>query len=303
MPFDPLPLTARFDLLQRVSEEDSSSSWSVLSRDGSPFSLGIPAYSRITSDVELDDVLRETLLSCFGNYGIPWLDKPLAKQSTVPSRVAIVAPDVPIESDGLMGSSAVQFRFFGGALQKSNPSLLSYWKPSMFPELFGVDQLAKKVDAVRTIFFGKVPVGASLIVQEPTVYEDVRFLIESGFDFVELVSAVQYDFRAELRLDFDRDLKSSVTRAVEARRDGRSNVRLWLSAPCLRATDWVDWMRMGIDACCLDSYLAGRRPSVVESAGSFAGIRVQSVSKHDWIRDAVRELQTLLLDAFKFHSL
>ena len=303
MAYEPIPLASRFESVDRnPNSTNPIHRWTLNAPAGAEVELGLPAYSRMLRHLELEDGLSEYLITSFSNYGIPWLGGSRTTFAGLPMRIACIESDYPVEATQLIGAAAIQFQFFGSSRGTYAPTAYSYWKASGHYEIRTPEHMAKKVAAVRESIPERLPVGASLIASNPTVYEDVRLLIDCGFDFVELVTGSVTQLRPNGWIVFESDIKTCVNLGIKARQDSRRATKLWLSASLTQARDWLPLLHAGVDACCIDSFIANRRPLEQPSTTSFAGIKVSTQSKFEWTLSVLREFQNSFLDLHNFYS-
>lgn len=303
MAYEPIPLTARFDSHPGVLvPEGQLDRWTLSGPDGHEVELGLPAYSRFLNHLDFEDGIADHFVSSFGNYGLPWLSKSKPGWENLPMRVATVGVGVPIDVAELVNACTVQFQFFGQPHTNHSPSAYSFWKANSHPEIGTPEQMMKKVKAIREMVPEGTPVGAAVIALNRTVYDDVRFLIDSGFDYIELVAGSVTQLKPGAWLELEADLVACVNAAVRARKDSRATTKLWLTAPTTDSCDWIRWLGAGVDACCIDAFLANRRPAESAAPSSFAGIKVSTQSKFEWIVSALREFQNSFLDLNHFYS-
>ncbi|MFN7873703.1 MAG: hypothetical protein ACK5PB_00190 [Pirellula sp.] len=303
MVYEPISLASRFDSYEdEPNRAGHRGRWTLNGPEGNEVELGLPAYSRMLRHLELEDGLSEHLISSFANYGIPWIGASQNALHDQPMRMATVSIDSPVDVSQLVTASAIQFQFFGKSQSNLLPTSFSYWKPGASYEIATPEQMMKKVSAVREMIPKGVPVGAAIIAESHTVYDDVRFLIDCGFDYVELIAGSVTQLKPGSWIEFEADVAACVNLAVKARRDSRASAKLWLSAPIVQARDWLPFLRSGIDACCIDSFIANRRPVEPVATTSFAGIKVVTQSKFEWIVGVLREFQNSFLDVHNFYS-
>jgi len=303
MAYEPIPLASRFDGLDSKSNSiQNVNRWTLSGPGGVEVELGLPAYSRMLRHLEFEDGISDHLVANFTNYGIPWLGPSRANWAAFPLRVAAIYSDAPVEVSQLSGAAAIQFQFFGRSRSNHLPSAYSYWKPEGHTEISSPEHMAKKVAAVREMMPERIPVGAALIAMNSTVYEDVRLLIDCGFDFIELITGSTTQLKPNGWIEFESDVATCVNLAVKARRDSRCQTKLWINAPITQAQEWLTMLRAGVDACCIDPFITSRRPAEQPTSTSFAGIKVSTQSKFEWIVGVLREFQNSFLDIHNFYS-
>lgn len=303
MVYEPIPLASRFDSPQNESNRIGQlNNWTLKAPKGQPVELGLPTYSRMLQHIDLEEGLLDHLIASFTNYGIPWVCPPRGSWANQPLRLVPLFVDAPVDVSQLSTASTVQFQFFGKSQSSYSPATYSYWKAGLSYEIATPEQMAKKVLAIREMVPQNVPIGAAIIALNQTVYDDIRFLIDCGFDYVELIAGSVTQLKPGSWIDFETDVNTCVNLAVKARRDSRGSTKLWLSGPLLQSRDWLPMLRSGIDACCIDAFIANRRPTEPPTTTSFAGIKVATQSKFEWIVGVLREFQNSFLDIHNFYS-
>jgi len=297
------PLTNRLDPLLRSEVAKAPSAWVVRLQSGTVWQLELPIYSRILNDSHLSDGLAESLAATLHTLRIPWLNGTRHLIAANEQRMSPVGIDESITIESIQGVAAIQLQMFGVPFKKIPSNLFAHWQPAMPIELFDMEQLGKKVSAIREAIHQRIAVGAAVVALEDTIYDDVRYLIDSGVDWIEIISSAQYDLNPNAVLEFS-DASVIVSKAVKARGDSRQSCALWLSANASKPKDWSRWLGEGINACCIDSFLTSRRPFNHTPRDTFAGIRIPSAASttHDWIAEALRELKTALVDELGFRG-
>ncbi|XZE32344.1 hypothetical protein SH501x_003087 [Pirellulaceae bacterium SH501] len=300
------PLSVRLDPLGEGAPERGSSSFAfeLPAAGGNGFSFPLPIYSRVIHDGQLSAGLAEVLTSACSEHRIPWLDSNNPRSSDSAGRVAAIEIDTPVDIESLEYAAAVQLQFYGIPFQRNAANRYSRWKPAMPIEVRAIEDLAHKVDAIRTCCKPGTSVGAAIIASEATIYEDVRFMVDSGIDWIEIVQSPFYDLLPQACLTFD-DVSRCVAKGVKARNDAKRVCPLWLTASSILTTDWLRWFEQGIQAISIDPYLANQRPVHNVPRDTLAGIRVQTANPqtaHLWIHDSVKEIADQMADLVLFRS-
>lgn len=299
------PLTANLDPLNTSGSmnRNATSRWSVASADGGLLELELPVYSRILHDAALSDGVGESVAGYLSNFGVPWIDSNVPLSASLSTRIAPIHNSEPIDCERFANASAIQFQLYGQPFDSSPAHKLVRWKPSLPVELYALEQFAEKVDAVRQMTVGKLPIGAAIVAMDSTVYEDIRYLLDSGVDWIELIQSASYDLTATSHLVFA-DLQSTVSKAMKARTDAKQNCPIWLTGHFTSIQDWSHWLSVGVNACCMDGYMAARRPVNHVPRDTLAGIRVQTTpsSQLEWLAEVMREMRTTMIDELTFRN-
>lgn len=300
------PLSVRLDPLGEGAAERNSSSFAfeLPAAGGEGFAFPLPVYSRVIHDGQLSAGLAEVLTSACSEHRILWLDSNNSRSGDYVGRVVAIEIDTPVDIESIDNAAAVQLQFYGIPFQKNAANRYSRWKPAMPIEVRAIEDLAHKVDAIRTSCKPGIPIGAAIIASEATIYEDVRFMIDSGIDWIEIVQSPFYDLLPQACLTFD-DVSRCVVKGVKARNDAKRVCPLWLTASSSLITDWLRWFEQGIQAISIDPYLANQRPVHNIPRDTLAGIRVQTTNPqaaHLWIHDSVKEIADRVADLVLFRS-
>jgi hypothetical protein len=297
------PLTNRLDPLLGAEVAMTPSAWEVRLQSGAVWQLELPIYSRILHDSNLSDGLAESLANALHASSTPWLSGARNSLASNEQRISPIGIDEPIAIESIQGVAAIELQMFGAPFKKIPSNQFAHWQPAMPIELFDLEQLGKKVSAIREAVHQRIAVGAAVVALEDTIYDDVRYLIDSGVDWIEIISSAYHDLNPNAVLEFS-DTSAIVSKAVKARGDSRQSCALWLSATVSKPKDWSRWLGEGINACCIDSFLTCRRPFNYTPRDTLAGIRIPSAASttHDWIAEALRELKTALIDELGFRG-
>jgi hypothetical protein len=298
------PLTANLDPLNKSgsTNQTTTSRWSV-STTGGMLELELPVYSRILHDASLSDGVGESVVGYLSNFGVPWMDSKVPLATSLPKRIVPIHISESIDSDRFVNASAIQFQLYGVPFESPPAHKFVRWKPSLPVELYALEQFADKVEAVRQMALSKLPIGAAIVANEATVYEDVRYLLDSGVDWIELIQSACFDFTATSHLVFA-ELQATVSRAIKARTDAKQNCPIWLTGHFTSIQDWSRWLSLGVNACCIDGYIVARRPVSHTPRDTLAGIRVQTTpsSQFEWLAEVMRDMRTAMIDEFTFRN-
>ena len=297
------PLTANLDPLNKSESTNLNSRWSVSSTGGGMLELELPVYSRILHDAAISDGVGESVAGYLNNFGVPWMDSKIPLAASLSKRIVPIHNSESIDSERFANASAIQFQLYGLPFESPPAHKFVRWKPSLPVELYALEQFADKVEAVRQIGLYKRPIGAAIVANEATVYEDVRYLLDSGVDWIELIQSACFDFTATSHLVFA-ELQATVSRAIKARTDAKQNCPIWLTGHFTSIKDWSHWLSFGVNACCMDGYLVTRRPVSQTPRDTLAGIRVQTTPsiQFEWLAEVMRDMRTTMIDELTFRN-
>jgi len=299
------PLTANLDPLNKSgsTNQTPTSRWSVAATGGGLLELELPVYSRILHDASLSDGVGESIAGYLNNFGVPWMDSKVPLAAALSKRMVPIHNSVSIDVERFANASAIQFQLYGLPFDSLPAHKFVRWKPSLPVELYALEQFADKVEAVRQMALSKLPIGAAIVANEATIYEDVRYLLDSGVDWIELIQSACFDFHATSYLVFA-ELQSTVSRAMKARTDAKQNCPIWLTGHFTSIKDWSHWLSLGVNACCMDGYLVTRRPVSHTPRDTLAGIRVQTTpsSQFEWLAEVMRDMRTTMIDELTFRN-
>jgi hypothetical protein len=303
---DSKPLSVRLDPLGEGATARGSSSFAfeLPAEGGKGFAFPLPIYSRVIHDGLLSTGLAEVLANACSEHRILWLDSNNPRSIDSAGRVAAIEIDTPVDIESLEHAAAVQLQFYGIPFHKNSANRYSRWKPAMPIEVRAIEELAHKVDAIRACCKPGTPVGAAIIASEATIYEDVRFMVDSGIDWIEIVQSPFYDLLPDACLTFD-DVNRCVVKGVKARNDAKRICPLWLTTSSTLTTDCLRWFEQGIQAISIDPYLAKQRPVHNAPRDTLAGIRVQTANPqaaHLWIHDSIKEIADQIADLVLFRN-
>ena len=302
------PLLSRIDPLMRGDSEIACNILASNDRDG--MLLDVPLFTRLTADAGLSQLAKRHLLSELNRFGIAWLGDALPPvernaKDTQPSsierlkRIAVLQLDQPIDVESFQGATAIELQLAGRPFQVLSNSRRSRWTPGLPVEITDFEQVAKRVEVLRVLSEGKCPIGAA--VAPGAVYEDLRFLIDSGFDFLTLLADIQFGMAAgsSLRLA---SLESTLEQSAKAVLDSGTKTKLLVSANLLDGFAMFRCLQLGASAVSIDAYLANAKPHEVAPAKETFGsvlssyVPAASVSTMAWVGQIMTGLVEELRD-------
>lgn len=245
---------------------------------------------------------RAHFLAELSGFGIGWVGRSaenspkwerLSNDSIVdsPQRIASIDLDEPIDAAALAGASAIELQLYGVPFRSHSSSRRAKWTPSLPIEIFHFEQLSKKISALRMMSLGQAAIGAA--VCPGAVYEDVRFLADSGCDYVCLLVDIQY----ELTRVGTRQLapiEPCLELAFKAVKDAGSKIKILLAAELLTPDEMFRHLRSGVAAVCMDGYLARCKPEEPnqpkETFGSILNYAAPAVSAFAWLKPSISNL-------------
>lgn len=208
-----------------------------------------------------------------------------------------VYPDEPIDAESLAAATSIEFQMFGIPFQALPSSRIASWAPCMPIEIATVDQMAKKINTVRTMVNGRCRIGAA--ISPASVYEDVRSLADCGVDYVCLLIDVLSEFSTRSCLGLG-VMDIHLEQALKGIRDSGTNVKLSVSANAISARQMVELFQAGVDTLSVDSFLAQHWPAETNDTkdryGSVLSYGAVQVSPFAWIPSALLGLVQDLSD-------
>ena len=243
-----------------------------------------PIYSRLGIDIPNPMELHPTLEKLRRNCGIsvvePQADLLEQGQGIQPRRsnelssgadrsmddglwIQPVFVDEPIDLQPLMHAEQIELQFILCHHRSTRDPLptgraTSYradrWIPTLPSDLSQVDRMARRVELLRHASDQpKVILGGAIAAG--SVYEDVRFLIDSGLDYVNVLSEVAAGLSPAKSWSFQ-PLDYVIETARRAIDDsGVESIGLLVSGPIRSLDDGVRMLSLGVDAFSIDSWL------------------------------------------------
>ena len=208
-----------------------------------------------------------------------------------------VYPDEPIDADSLTAATTIEFQMLGVPFQSLPPNRIACWAPCMPIEIATVDQMAKKINTVRTMVNGRCRIGAA--ISPASVYEDVRSMADCGVDYVCLLIDVLAELSAGSCMELGA-MDVHLEQALKGIRDSGTNVKLSVSVNTTSARQMVGLFQAGVDTLSVDSFLAQSRPAETidtkDRYGSVLSYGAAQVSPFAWMASAMHKLLQDLSD-------
>lgn len=243
-----------------------------------------PIYSRLGIDIPNSMELHPTLEKLRRNCGIsvvePQADLLEQGQGIQPRRsnelssgadrsmddglwIQPVFVDEPIDLQPLMHAEQIELQFMPrhqGSTRDPLPTgratcyRADRWIPTLPSDLSQVDRMARRIELLRHASDQpKVILGGAIAAG--SVYEDVRFLIDSGLDYVNVLSEVAAGLSPAKSWSFQ-PLDYVIETARRAIDDsGVASIGLLVSGPIRSLDDGVRMLSLGVDAFSIDSWL------------------------------------------------
>ncbi len=305
------PLLNRMDPLMRASSNESSIACEILNSSGSDqLRLDPPFFTRLTNDAGLPQNTKRLLTTELKTFGVAWLGDPIELREGNPGeyksdtsrgarRISPIEIDQPIDVESLCDCSAIELQLFGLPFQTLPNSRRARWTPALPIDISKFEQLEKKIDVMRVIAGGKCPIGAA--VGPGAVYEDLRFLIDSGFDFITLMVEVQHALlpTSNLRLA---PLEPTLEQAIKAVQDSGSKAKILVSAALYDSLQMFRCLQLGVSAVSIDAFIASSKPKETvptkETFGSVLStyVPVTANAAWSWLTPAMNQLIESLQD-------
>ena len=261
-----------------------------------------PIYSRLGIDIPNPMELHPTLEKLRRNCGIsvvePQADLLEQGQGIQPRRsnelssgadrsmddglwIQPVFVDEPIDLQPLMHAEQIELQFILCHHRSTRDPLptgraTSYradrWIPTLPSDLSQVDRMARRVELIRHASDQpKVILGGAIAAG--SVYEDVRFLIDSGLDYVNVLSEVAAGLSPAKSWSFQ-PLDYVIETARRAIDDsGVASIGLLVSGPIRSLDDGVRMLSLGVDAFSIDSWLIQQQsesPTAVRASEDYS---------------------------------
>jgi len=300
------PLLARMDPLLREWSNEPTNACAIQASNGlGGFTLAQPLFTRLTSDAGLSQKSQRHLLLELMSFGIAWLgnvvesnDRKLQSQSECELselyRISPLQIDDPIELNRFQNAAAIEMQLVGLPFQTLANSRRARWTPNLPIDISKHDQLGKKVEALRVVSGGKCPMGAA--VCPGAVYDDVRFLIDSGFDFITLLVDVQYELSQSCSLRLA-PLEQTLEQSIKAVQDSGAKTKILVSANLSDGLQMFRCLQMGASAISIDAFIANSKPTdavpVKDTFGSVLSAYAPAsaaASSYAWIKPAMTQL-------------
>jgi hypothetical protein len=189
--------------------------------------------------------------------------------------------DEPIGFESLMHAEQIELQFIPSRVQSSQGSIpKSYsadrWLPTLPSDLTDIEKMSKRIELLRsasdqaTVILGAtIPAGS--------VYDDVRFLIDCGFDYLNVLAEVVAGVLPAKTWTLQ-PIDYVIEQALGAiSKSGVRGVGLLVCSPIENVQDAVRLMHSGADAFSIDSWLVKQQASSTQTSqpaedlGSFMG--------------------------------
>ncbi len=248
------------------------------------------ASSAITSGLE-----RARLALGLTGYAAPISSSAVADAHATKATVATVVPlspaahghsilpiyiDEPMCLPSIRRSQFIEFQCHASPASRSEwGSTRGDWSPRLPSDMVQrealIDQFRDRVAMVRAV--SEQPhaqVGATLAAG--AVAEDVRWLIDAGFDYVCLLTDALYGIKEGQSIRFS-ETQRVLDEAFEAvAKSGQSSFAIHLCAANCEPANALAWLQSGVRAIGIDTILQSRLPNTSERASEgFGGFLVE----------------------------
>ena len=299
------PLVSRIDSLGRGIEFGTGIECHLFAKKSDLGSTQYPPFfTRLTSDAGLAVQIKRQLLAELSPFGVAWVGDAMSSGDRKPDesaeesfrllpRIASLQLDEPLDVALFEQAAAIELQLCGIPFQSFANSRRARWTPGLPVEIAEFEQLEKRVGVLRVLSGGKRPIGA--LVSPAVVYEDVRFLIDSGFDFLTLLVDVQFGMssKSSLRLA---SLEATIEQSVKAVEDSGANTKILVSANLLDGLHMFRCLQMGVSAISIDAFLVNSKPKEIAAAKETFGSVLSAYTPSSasapmaWVRSALTHL-------------
>ena len=304
-----VPLLGRIDPLLRVCASEPTNACTIQASNGlNGFTLAHPLFTRLTADAGLSQNSQRLLLSELKCFGIACLGKVVESNDRKLQggsecelqRISPLQIDDPIEVESFQNAAAIELQMVGLPFQSIANSRRARWTPNLPIDISKFEQLGKRVEAIRVVSGGKCPIGAA--VCPGAVYDDIRFLIDSGFDFITLLVDVQYEMSQSCSLRLA-PLEPTLEQSIKAVLDSGAKTKVLVSANLSDGLQMFRCLQMGATAISVDAFIANAKPTdavpVKDTFGSMLNAYAPAASAATslaWIKPAMTQLVEDLRD-------
>ena len=295
-------LLARINPLQKSSAKPTSATCIIgCTGSSSTLTLAPPFFTRLFADADLSTKQKLSFATEFRSLGVAWLgdSSNVGDASLDPNRIAAVHCDQPIVAETLETAAAIELQMVGVPFQTFANSRRARWTPGLPIELSDFEQLGKKIDLLRNLTGNRCPIGAA--ISPGAVYDDIRFMVDSGFDYISLLCQVQFGLSSSSCLSLA-PMESTVEQAVKAVQDSGTKTKLLVSAQLLDGPQMFRCLQMGASAVSIDAFVSHSKPQEIaphrESIGSVLSTFVPASSNASlaWLQPAIKRLIEELTD-------
>lgn len=290
-------------------ESNNTGTWCLKAPSGDAVNLPYPFFSRLNcadyfDPMVLGDSIRKGVAEALSHARIPWIGQASLIAGVHRWAIQPVGVSEAVDASSFHQATAIQFQLYGSLRQRTPATKYEFWSPSLPAELESYEDLATKLEAVRHCLPKRCPIGAALIARDQTIYEDIRFLIDAGFDWLELIQSPHYGLRPNAQLELCNS-PDTPKKALKARTDARrEHLPLWLTTKATTHLEITSFLEMGFNGVCIDGFLAAKAPVRAVQRDTLAGIRVQSVSQQatdlSWLTSELNGLTEFYEDFERF---
>lgn len=243
----------------------------------------VPIFTRLAIDLSDPTPLLATIESLRKKSGISIVQPDLNSSQELSDRLGSGADrsmddgltiqpifvDEPIRLERLMHAEQIELQLISAG-SKSNRAahssgyLAQRWMPTLPSDLTDVDRFSKRIDLLRSASDqATVIVGGTLAAG--SVYDDVRFLIDSGVDYVNVLGQVVAGLKPPKTFCLQ-----PIDWVIEQARgaidkSGVSDISLFVSSDIDSAEDALRLLSCGVDAFCIDSWLIKQQTETASS--------------------------------------
>lgn len=290
-----------------------------------------PIYSRLGTDIPNPIELHPTLEKLRRNCGISVVEPQAALlepgQGVQPQRsneqssgadrsmddglwIQPVFVDEPIDLQPLMHAEQIELQFIPCRSRSTHePSPIGRatsgratshradrWIPTLPSDLSDVSRMARRIELLRHASDQpKVILGGTIAAG--SVYEDVRFLIDSGVDYVNVLSEVAAGMSPAKSwslqpLDY---VIETARRAIDD--SGVASIGLLVSGPIRSIDDGIRMLNLGVDAFSIDSWLIQQQsesPTAVRPSDDYSSFLSGYARQTDASQGATRVMDGLV---------
>jgi hypothetical protein len=292
------PLLSRIDpLLTGAIRQPDTACEIQCSNSVGKLTLPFPFFTRLSAQGGLSLHSKQLFLAELQSYGVAWLGEQSQNGS---NRIAPLHLDEPIDVHQLQNAQAIELQMFGLPFQTLPNARRGRWTPGLPIEISNFEQLGKKVELLRVLSGGMSPIGVAMVAG--SVYEDVRFMIDSGIDFITILCDVQYGLLPSNALGFA-PLEPALEQSVKAVQDSGSRIKLLVSSSLYDGHQMHRCLQLGASAVSIDAFLSRSKPKEVapakETFGSVLSSYVPAAagSSFAWVGPALKQLIEELQDS------
>lgn len=209
--------------------------------------------------------------------------------------------DEPIRFEPLMHAEQIELQFIPSAMQSAHGAVASSysperWAPTLPSDLTDIEKMSKRIDLIRSssdqstvVVGGAIPAGR--------IYEDVRFLVDCGVDYVCVLSHVVAGVTPPKTWTFQ-PIDYVIEQALGAiEKSGARGVTLLVCSPIENVQDALRLLASGVDAFSIDSWLIAQNANAPSNKssddfGAFMGsyARQATVTANDGLVAAAESL-------------